>query len=219
MKQKRRIRSPEGLAYFSTNSAMVSKEVPTRSAKQLSSLAAASSANAHHPALIKQAHMRTASVTSSTPGSVISWTAPEFVEHYKTSGWYVSVGLVAIPISAAIWLLSREIFLVIAELVGMVAFGFYAGRKPRLQTYELSSDGLIIGNYRYRLSAFSSFSVIEDKPLLHIEFAPRNRFLATTPIYADPADKEKIIDFLSPLLPLAKPRKDLVDRLMRKIKF
>ncbi len=81
----------------------------------------------------------TAPASGSQPGNAaqsnpanITWTASEFVEHDKSPSWYLGFLFLAIVGIGAIYLITRELFSVIALGLFAVAFMVFAARKPKL---------------------------------------------------------------------------------------
>jgi hypothetical protein len=154
----------------------------------------------------------------STEGEV-SWTAHEFIEHKKTSGWYLILIGVFILISIGIYFLSHSIFLIVMFLLMGLAFAIIAGRSPRLLKYELTSTGISIGKRFSNYNIFKSFSLADEEELGSIIFNPFKRFSYPITIYYNLADEEKIVNTLSLYLPIEEASKDIVEQLMRKLRF
>ena len=150
---------------------------------------------------------------------VISWTASEFVAHQKTAGWYGILTLIIAVAAGVIFLLTKDaISTGVVILVG-VAFGVYAARQPRQLPYQLDSSGVTIGEKHYSYEAFRYFSVVPEGAFSSIVFMPLKRFAPLTTIYYAPQDEDRIIDLLTPILPLEDKKRDPVDRLMERIRF
>lgn len=149
----------------------------------------------------------------------ITWTASEFVAHHKSVGWYGVLALGAVILAAIIWLLTRDLISAIVVIVAAVVFGFYGARQPRELQYSLSSRGLSIGPRHFALEQFRSFSIITEGAFSSIVFVPLKRFAPLVTIYYDPADEPKIVALLSDTLPHAERERDMIDRIMWRIRF
>jgi hypothetical protein len=149
----------------------------------------------------------------------VTWTASEFIAHYKSPGWYALVGLAAALIGGLVWLTGRDIFMAVLVFVVVLLLGFYGAHKPRQLTYELDSQGLTIGARRHLFGEFRAFSVVSEGPFSSIELVPLRRFAMYVTIYFDPNDENKIIGVMSEHLPIEEPRNDLLEQLMHRVRF
>lgn len=152
--------------------------------------------------------------------AIITWEASEYIHHQKDTNWYMifSVALVVVAV-IMFFLTGRDWITLIVILVMGGAFGKYAGRKPQVQRYSLSFDGVSVGNKHYDYDDFHSFSVEQEGTVFCITFMPTKRFMPPLSIYASPEDGQKIIDTLESTLPHEEPKHDIVDRLTRNIRF
>lgn len=184
-------------------------------------VAANANANAVPAAPAPDAFMQepTQLATGDTLPESISWTASEFIAHEKTAGWYVLLALVAVAAAALIWLFTRDILPTSAVFIGMILLAYYASHQPRQQHYQLDSTGLTIGNRHLPYHEFRSFAVMQEGAFLSVELTPLKRFAMYATIYIDPADEERIIEFLSRYLPMEEARASMTDSLMRRIHF
>jgi len=149
----------------------------------------------------------------------ITWSASEYIAHQKSPGWYLVLAGAALAFSAIVYVLTKDFVSVAVILIAAIVFGFYAGRQPRVQQYTLSDAGISIGGKMYSFDQMKTFSVIEEGAFSSITFWPLKRFMPAVSIYYDPQDEEKIVTFLSNFLPMDIEKRDMVDNLMRKIRF
>lgn len=149
----------------------------------------------------------------------VSWEASEYIHHQKNSSWYLGFIGVVILAGTLLYLLLRDIFSVVVLILMAVAVGIYAGRKPQVQRYALSQSGLSIGNRHYSFDEFRSFSLNEEGSVLSVTFTPLKRFMPPISIYFMPQDADRIGDVLEGALPHEEHEPDIVDRLMKKIRF
>lgn len=153
------------------------------------------------------------------PDGSITWTASEFVAHHKSSGWYLGLAVLAVVVSALVWLLTKDKVSAGVVLVGAVVFGAYAARQPRQLEYRLDQQGLSIGRRHFSYQEFRSFSLMPEGAFQSIAFVPLKRFAPLTTIYFDPSDQTKITALLSERLPYEERQKDAIDKLMWRIRF
>lgn len=172
------------------------------------------------------AHYWTASDPAEVPSEAptiqsedLSWTASEYVAHEKSATWYVKYGLIAVVLAAVIYFVSRDFISLAFVAVAAVAFGIFASRKPKVQTYHLGSTGIHIAERLYSFADFKSFALVKDGALHSIVLLPIKRFAPSLTVYFDPADEQAIASAMSSYLPQEQRKQDAVDSFMRRIRF
>lgn len=149
----------------------------------------------------------------------ITWSASEYVAHHKTSGWFIGFGFVLALMAIAIFALTRDmVSTVVVVIIGM-SFAAFAGRQPHVLNYAIDNKGIHIGPRTYPYTMFKSFSLVDDGAMRSISLLPMQRFMPPISVYYDPQDEDKIIATLSGHLPISESGHDLVERLMRKVRF
>ncbi|HET9174239.1 MAG TPA: hypothetical protein VFN56_03070 [Candidatus Saccharimonadales bacterium] len=161
----------------------------------------------------------TTAIPPTGPDGSIQWIASEYVAHHKSPGWYLGLAGAAILAAAIVFLLTRDKISSAVVLIGAAVFGAYGARKPRQLDYRLDERGVTIGQRSFMYEEFRSFSLIPEGAFQSIVFVPMKRFMPLTTIYFDPADQDKITALLSQRLPYEERQKDLIDRLMWRIRF
>ncbi len=71
----------------------------------------------------------------------------------------------------------------------------------------------------YALQGFKSFSITEDGAIASIIFMPLKRFMPALTIYMAPDVEDKVVNYLSDVLPMERHRQDAVDSLLKRIRF
>jgi hypothetical protein len=150
---------------------------------------------------------------------VVTWTASEFIAHDKSMGWYTRLALATIIFGGLVYLFDRSIVSLVVIVVAAIVFGLYAGRKPRQLQYQIDLAGLTIGSKLYHFEDFKSFSVVSTGAFTSINFMPLKRFAPILSIFYSPEDEKDIMAVLKASLPYEDPRLDMIDTLMRKIRF
>ena len=153
------------------------------------------------------------------PAEDITWTASEFIARHKGVEWYLILFGATALLAVAIYFLSKDFITVGAIVVAIVLFGVAAGRKPRVLTYQLNDKGLKIGQKFYPYSMFKSFSVIDEEAFSSVMLLPLKRFMPPISVYYEPKDEERILTLLSTHLPVEHRQVDMMDHLMRRIRF
>lgn len=149
----------------------------------------------------------------------VTWSASEFIEHPKNAGWYGLLALATLALATLDYILTRDVVSTVVIVVTAALFGSYAGRKPRTRQYRLSPRGLQIGEKTYDFQSFKAFSVTEEGAIANIVFIPLARFAPALTIYVASDIEQKILDYLNNFLPSEPHRSDMVDGLLRRIRF
>lgn len=149
----------------------------------------------------------------------ITWTASEFVAHEKSAGWYGILAVAAAAVAGLIYLILRDWITSGMVVIGAILFGIVAARKPNQQQYSMDAAGLQIGAKHYDFEAFRSFAVVDEGAFSSIIFMPLKRFAPLTTIYFAPEDEPRIVQVVSARLPVEDYQHDLVDRVLRHIRF
>lgn len=157
-------------------------------------------------------------------GPVIEWEAPEYIHHDKSNAWFVGFGFIVVAAVAAIYLLTNEWglddwLLVVLVLIMATAVVVYANRRPGILQYSLDREGLQVGEFFYPLQTFRSFSFIEEANSIGVELMPLGRFRPPLSIYFSEQIGEEILNLLSDFLPHEERQIDIVDRLVKKLRF
>ena len=150
----------------------------------------------------------------------VYWTASEYIAHKKGLNWYLALGAIVVVLTVLIFFITGgDVFSSVCILILAIIFGVYAGRQPQEQEYVIDEKGVSIGKHTYTFDTLKSFSVIDEGAFSSIVFMPMKRFMPLISIYYDPADEDRIIAYLSSIMPMEYRKRDSIDRLMHKIKF
>jgi hypothetical protein len=149
----------------------------------------------------------------------VEWTASEFVAHNKGTGWFAALGAGSVVLAALVYLLTRDLISAIIIIVVALLLGVSGGRKPRILHYRINDSGLAIGDKFYAYSEFKSFSVMEEGAFSSVMFIPLKRFMPPISIYYEPTDEERIVEVIAYFLPMENREHDVLDNLVRRIRF
>jgi hypothetical protein len=161
---------------------------------------------------------KASNASSRTQADGLTWTASEYIEHSRGSGWYMALAIATIALAAIFYLFLDKMAPIIVVILGATV-GFTAGRKPREINYELSSDGLAAGEKFYEFSQFKSFSIIREGLLNSLLLTPLKRFMPPVSVYFEAADEEAIVEIISQHLPIENRSPDKIDTLSRRLRF
>ncbi len=149
----------------------------------------------------------------------ISWTASEFIAHEKNASWYIGLIVASVFLGALSYLITKDKVTMTVVLVAGLVLAMYGARKPRQIEYQLDGQGITVGAKHFAYNSFRSFSVIPEGAFSSIVFIPLKRFGLPLTLYYAPNDEDKIVDILSDRLPLEERRPDVIENLMRRIRF
>jgi len=149
----------------------------------------------------------------------LHWEASEYIHHTKSFMWYLAyVGVMLVLLALAYFVTHSWTFMALV-IVMSVAIGIYANRPPRTLHYALTDAGIQIDQATYKYSDFRAFGIMNDGALYSIMLIPAKRFLPAVSIYFAEEDGEEIVDILGARLPMEEIRLDVVDRLVRRLRF
>ena len=156
--------------------------------------------------------------TAAQQADVVSWEASEYIHRSKDMVWTIGfVIVIAVFLAVAIWLQAWTfVALIVVMAVAMASFAF---RQPRVVRYNLTHQGLEIGNRLYGFSDFKSFGVRPEEAFFVALLMPVKRFMPAITIYFAESDGEKIVDILGAHLPMEELQPDLVENFMRRLHF
>jgi hypothetical protein len=151
--------------------------------------------------------------------SEIYWTASEYIAHEKSAGWYARLGGASLLLALIVLLLTKDKISAIVVLVVAFLFAIVASRQPRELQYGLDPGGVTVGQRYLPYEEFRSFSVVPEGAFLSIVFMPLKRFATITTIYFAPENEDRIVRLLTDRLPFEEHKHDLLEQLMRRIRF
>ncbi|MGA3150605.1 MAG: hypothetical protein ABSD10_03280 [Candidatus Saccharimonadales bacterium] len=159
------------------------------------------------------------STTTGAKGSTITWTASEYVEHQHGVGWYASLVVVTVALTAGIYFITKDYFAAGTIITLGIIVAVFAGHQPSQIEFELSDSGLRVGEKNYSYSLFKSFSIFREGKLPSINMAPIKRFMPPISAYFDPKDERKIVDLLGEHIPFEPRNPSVIDRLSQRLRL
>jgi hypothetical protein len=149
----------------------------------------------------------------------IRWTASEFIDHQKTSSWFLGLAGAGLVVAAVVYLLTQDIFATIIIAILAFIFGIGAARKPRILEYSIGGAGITVGERYAPYEEFRSFAVVSEGAIESIILLPTKRWSPPLSVYFAPDDGEKIIDTLSAFVPFENHEPGLIDKFLHRIHF
>jgi hypothetical protein len=150
---------------------------------------------------------------------VMTWEALEFSAHEKSAGWYIALVIITIILAAALYLLTRSVITPAVVVISGIILGVYGTHKPKQIKYGLDQQGIRIGSKQYPYDEFRLFIVTPEVALSEVTLIPVKRFMPAISIRYTPEIENKVLNMLAERLPLEERRPDMVDSLMRHIRF
>ena len=150
---------------------------------------------------------------------IVSWTASEYIDHERNPSWYVVLLISTLIVAGLIYVLTKDYFATGTVLIVGAIVGSVAHWKPQQVEYQLSPEGLRVGDKFYSYSQFKTFSIIHEDQLSSLVFHPLKKLLPPISIFFDGDDEDKITDVVGEHLPLEERAPDRIDRLSRRLRF
>jgi hypothetical protein len=149
----------------------------------------------------------------------LEWTASEFIAHSKGLMWYLAFAGVGLVIVALAYVVTRELIPTMLIATLGVIFGVAAGRKPRILLYSIGPTGIYVGDHFYPFTEYKAFSIVDEGAFSSIVFWPLQRFGFPVGLYYEPRYEAAIVQALANHLPMQEHKIDLLEQLMRKIRY
>lgn len=150
----------------------------------------------------------------------IDWVAPEFIQHDKSSAWYIGLLAITLALAASLYfILGGDIFApVIVGILGL-AFGIAASRKPRNLAYAIKGEDLLVENRHFKLDNFKSFTIVHENNTASLLLMPIKRFSTPLSLYVPGEKLDQVAQSVSTFLPVEEHQPGYVDKLLSRIRF
>ncbi len=150
---------------------------------------------------------------------IYTWTTIEFDHYEKGTGWYLTLGIVAL-LMIGYEVFMRDWMAALTIAVAMLAIYFFSKQRPREIEVVLSDKGVSVANVYFPYHNIKRFWIIyhEQAQQLHFETtAYLNRFIIVPLNGIDPA---LVSEVLKKHLPESTPNRETVaQRLARRLRF
>lgn len=157
-------------------------------------------------------------IKDNTAWQDIGWSSAEKITS-KNFTWYLSLIVITLIFGVAIYLLTKDIISsAVIVLCGVILF-IYSFKKPTPIDYQLRDSSIFISNKEFKIGSFKSFSIIRHGSDTAIALVPMKRFYPYLYINLTSTVSADVIERLSSLIPIEKPKSDLLEAFMRFIKF
>ena len=119
----------------------------------------------------------------------LSWSAPEYEEKNRSRDWFWALGIIIFTSVVASLIYGNYFFAILLLLSGFM-LGFFAIKKPDMVYYELSANGLRVGNSLFPYKNIKAFWVQNNEvPTLFIK---ADRLML--PVISIPIDLEHALE-------------------------
>jgi hypothetical protein len=149
----------------------------------------------------------------------IDWTASEFIDHQRGSGWYLLLLGCTVALAAFVYLISKDY---VATVI-IVALGFVTGSighlKPKQAQYLLTDKGFHVDDQFYAYNQFKFFSIVHEGELSSLVFARTKRYLPPLTAFIDKEAEDAITELVGEHLPMQNTTLDGIDRLSRRLRL
>lgn len=161
----------------------------------------------------------TPEVDDQVDGETLRWEASDASAQHKPQGWTMMMILGGLGVAIVVFIMTRSIFNVIAIIAAGAMFAYFNSRSVPTMPYQLDSQGIYIGNKHYSYSQFKSFAVAQETFGNHIVLEPLKRVMPSIVMYYPQEIESIVIKMLSDRMPLEVHKRDLVEALIRKLRF
>lgn len=155
---------------------------------------------------------------NSTAPHTISWEASEYVHNDKGGMWIAGLVVVTVVFAGIALYLQAWTFLILVVVMG-VAMGVFAFRPPHNIHYTLNDAGVQIGDKTFRYGDFRAFGILEEGAFFTMTLIPAKRFAPALSVYFSEEQGEDIVDIVGAHLPMEHIEPDVIDNLMRRLRF
>lgn len=157
--------------------------------------------------------------TPKAPVGPVTWEASEYIHHEKDKLWFLGMLAVVVALVALSVFLIQSLTFTTLIVVMAASVIVYARRPPRTLSYTLSSNELQVDEKTYNISDFRAFGIMQDGPLYSIVLIPIKRFMPSVNVYFPQDQGEKIVDVLGDTIPMETVKPDVIDKIVKKLRF
>lgn len=92
---------------------------------------------------------------------LLEWQGREYDHNPKSADWYWSLGIIAVAVAIAAILFGNYLSALLV-IVAAASLALHAAKEPPLHRFQLTEQGLMIGEELHPFERMLSFSVLED---------------------------------------------------------
>jgi len=149
----------------------------------------------------------------------ISWRAPEYHYHEKSSNWFWVLGIITLAMMLAALILESFLFAILIAISGFT-IAMYGARKPSTVTFTLDPRGIFIGEKLYDYESMDHFWIEYIPPhRKELLVALKKKFSHHITIMLGDADPEQARDYLISYIKEEKIEEPLITSIAHMMKF
>jgi hypothetical protein len=100
---------------------------------------------------------------SSHGKTLLSWTFPEFVQYERSRSWFFGAGLIIAGLLVYSFFALNFLFAVIIIMIAVIMF-LHSRKSPLDISFEITEDGLKVGEKFYEYKTLKKFWIIYEPP-------------------------------------------------------
>jgi len=150
---------------------------------------------------------------------LLSWEAPEFIYHEKSTLWYILAGVALLALIGGSIFMKEWLAVAVFIILGIFIFR-YAEVKPKNIEVGLTNIGVKIGEVFYPFNKLKSFWLVYEPPIKTLNLETTKRFSPLITIQLENSDPFLVKNILKEHL-LEEPERteDLIDKFSRFLRF
>jgi len=149
---------------------------------------------------------------------IISWEAPEYIEHKKSADWYwwLSLAAVGLLIFSAY---ERSLLFGIFVVLGWFTIMLYSSRPPERIRVIIAKEGIMAGKNLYPWGNIKSFWIFEKNYKKEISLELKRQFVPYLKIPLGDIEPAKAREILLKFIPEKEQEESFIDNLSDIAKF
>jgi hypothetical protein len=149
---------------------------------------------------------------------LLSWTAPEFIKHEKSAGWFWALGIIGVALVVVSLMMQNYLFILIVILAAFLIY-IQAKKRPTNIRVTLTNKGIIINDKEYAYSDLRSFWIFEEPEIECLSLISKKLTQPQIQIPFGEQNPKKIREILIKFITEKEQEEPLIDAIARKIKF
>lgn len=151
---------------------------------------------------------------------IISWTAPEYIQHKKSRKWYAVAGIISL-IGVIVSIFTDNITLALAIIVlAGVYYYIQTHHPPKMITIKITEMGIYVGDMFFPYSHIRAFWIIYGNGARTLNLSVAKRYHSDVVIQFDGQDPVQVRNYLVGQIPEWEGKEEsFTDILFRKLKI
>jgi hypothetical protein len=151
--------------------------------------------------------------------NTLNWQAYEYKHTPKSADWFWALGIIAISIAVTSILFNNFLFAIFI-ILGALALGIFAKRRPLLLSIEINDKGIKVGRTFYAFSSIESFWVdAENENDQKVIIKVDSITMSHVAIPIEEIDPMDIKEYLLKYLPEEEHAEPIANKIMERLGF